>query len=276
MRRIEVKCGELILKLGSRTYIMGILNLTPDSFSDGGKFSYIEDAIRRAKEMVEDGADIIDLGGESTRPGYIGVPAEEEIERILPVLNRLVSEIHVPISIDTSKAYVADCMLKAGASMINDVGGLQRDPEMSSICSRHQVPVVVMHNQHGTDYKGDIMAEIADFLRKSVEIALKAGISGYNIILDPGIGFGKTLEQNIEVLSRLEELTSLGYPILLGTSRKGMFGRILSLPPSERVEATISTSVIGVTKGVDIIRVHDVKENFRAVKVADAILRRTV
>ncbi len=275
MRSGELKCGERIFNLGSRTYIMGILNLTPDSFSDGGKFSYIEDAMRHANQMVNDGADILDLGGESTRPGHASVTAEEEINRVLPVLKRLVSEVHAPISIDTSKAAVAGCMLAAGAHMINDVWGLQRDPAMAGICAEYQVPVVLMHNQNGTEYASDIMMEIVAFLKKSVEIALSAGIKEHNIILDPGIGFGKTLEQNIAVISRLEELNCLGYPILLGTSRKGMFGKILPLPPEERVEATISTSVIGVTKGVDFIRAHDVKENFRAVRVADAILRKT-
>lgn len=274
MRSGEIKCGDRIFNLGSRTYIMGILNLTPDSFSDGGKFTYIEDAIKHAHQMVTDGADILDLGGESTRPGHAEVTAEEEIKRVLPVLKRLISEVNAPISIDTSKAAVAGCMLAAGAHMINDVWGLQKDPAMAGICAEYQVPVVLMHNQSGTEYAGDIMGEIAVFLKKSVEIALAAGIKEHHIILDPGIGFGKTLEQNIEVISRLLELGSLGYPILLGTSRKGMFGRILSLPPEERVEATISTSVIGVTKGVDFIRVHDVKENFRAVRVADAIVRK--
>ncbi len=268
-----MKCGNLLLDFGSRTYIMGILNLTPDSFSDGGHYNYIEEAILYAKKMVEDGADIIDLGGESTRPGHTPVSADEEIERVLPVLKRLVLEVEVPISIDTSKAAVAEIMLINGADMINDVWGLQRDREMAYVCAKYKVPVVLMHNRDNTDYSEDIMTEILEFLNRSIEIAASAGIEKNTIILDPGIGFGKTFEQNVEVLARLEEIKILGYPILLGTSRKGMFGRILDLPVSERVEATISTSVIGITKGVDIIRVHDVKENLRAIKVADAIIR---
>ena len=270
----EMKCGDAKLLLGSRTYIMGILNLTPDSFSDGGRFNYLEAAVAHAADMAAEGADLIDVGGESTRPGHTKVPAAEEISRLLPVIKRLVAASEVPISVDTSKASVAECMLSAGAHMINDVWGLQRDPAMARVCADYQVPVVIMHNQTGTDYDGDLMTAIMGFLEKSVEIALKAGIHQHNIILDPGIGFGKTFEQNLEVLGRLEELNALGFPLLLGTSRKGLFGRILPLTAEQRVEATISTSVIGVAKGVDFIRVHDVKENFRAVRVADAILRK--
>jgi dihydropteroate synthase len=274
-RKINVKAKEYILALGSKTYIMGILNVTPDSFSDGGKFTDIEKAISHAKEMLRDGADIIDIGGESTRPGHEEISPEEEINRVLPVVEKLIKEINVPISVDTSKAIVAKKVLEVGAHMINDVWGLQKDPQLANIIAEYNVPVVMMHNQIGTEYDGDIMENIKVFLKKSIAIALHAGIKKENIILDPGIGFGKTPEQNIHVLSRLHELNDLGYPILLGTSRKSMIGKILDLPANERVEGTVATSVMGVMQGMDILRVHDVKENLRAVKVTDAIVRGT-
>ncbi|MFZ5969374.1 MAG: dihydropteroate synthase [Bacillota bacterium] len=274
-RKVDVQCGKYTLNLGSRTYMMGILNITPDSFSDGGDFIDVEKAITHAKQMVAEGADIIDIGGESTRPGSAEVNAEEELTRVLPVVKRLMEEVDVPISVDTYKAEAAEEVLKLGVHMINDVWGLQRDERMASVVAKYDIPVVVMHNQIGTEYKTDIMEEIGRFLKQSAQIALDAGVKKENIILDPGIGFGKTPEQNIHVMSRLEELNVLGYPILLGTSRKSMIGKILDLPPKERVEGTISTSVIGVMKGMDILRVHDVKENIRAVKVADAIVRGT-
>ncbi|QXM07178.1 dihydropteroate synthase [Crassaminicella indica] len=272
-RKVDIKAKEYTLNLGSRTYIMGILNVTPDSFSDGGKFIDIEKAVHHAKEMIKEGADIIDIGGESTRPGHTEVSAEEEITRVLPVVKRLIKEINAPISVDTTKAAVAEKVLEMGAHMINDVWGLQKDPQMAKVVSKYQVPIVIMHNQIGTEYDGDIMENIKVFLKKSIDIALDAGIKKENIILDPGIGFGKTPEQNIHVMSRLHELNDLGYPILLGTSRKSMIGKILDLPANERVEGTIATSVIGIMHGMDILRVHDVKENIRAVKVADAIVR---
>lgn len=274
-RKIDIKCGKYELNLGKRTYIMGILNVTPDSFSDGGSFIDVDKAVAHAKKMVAEGADIIDIGGESTRPGSQEVGAEEEIRRVLPVVKKLVDEIDVPVSVDTSKAVVAEEVLKVGAHMINDVWGLQRDPEMAAVVAKYNVPVFVMHNQIGTEYKTDIMEEIKLFFQQTIDIALKAGIAKENIILDPGIGFGKTPEQNILVMSRLEELNEIGYPILLGTSRKSMIGKILDLPANERVEGTLSTSVIGIMKGLDILRVHDVKENTRACMVTDAIVRGT-
>ncbi len=272
-RKVEVQCREHTLSLGSRTYIMGILNVTPDSFSDGGKFTQLQSAVEHAKEMVSQGADIIDIGGESTRPGHTPIDAEEEIARVLPVLEKLVQELDIPISVDTTKALVANKVLEAGAHMVNDIWGLQKDPAMAQVLARYDVPIVIMHNQEGTDYEGDIMEEIIRFLKKSVSIALDAGIRRENIILDPGIGFGKTADQNIQVLARLCELNELGFPVLLGASRKSMIGKILALEKDQRLEGTLSTSVIGVMSGVDIVRVHDVKENYRAVKVADAIVR---
>lgn len=273
-RKKEIICDEYKLRLGTKTYIMGILNVTPDSFSDGGEFLDIDKAIRHAKDMVKAGAHIIDVGGESTRPGAEEVGEEEEIKRVLPVVKRLVKEIDVPISVDTYKASVAEKVLEAGAHIINDVWGLQRDENIASVIAKYKVPVVIMHNQIGTEYKRDIIEEICGFLNKSIDIAIKAGIKEENIILDPGIGFGKTPEQNMEVMSRLGELNDLGYPILLGTSRKSMIGKILDLPAKERVEGTLATTVMGIIQGVDIVRVHDIKENLRVAMVTDAIVRR--
>jgi dihydropteroate synthase len=273
-RKIELKCREYQLNLGTRTYIMGILNVTPDSFSDGGEFVDVEKAVNQAKKMVAEGADIIDVGGESTRPGSMEVDAEEELARVLPVVKRLVKEVDVPISVDTYKAEVAEKVLEVGAHIINDVWGMQRDANMASVIAKFDVPIIVMHNQKGTEYKKDIMEEICQFLKRSIDIGVKSGIKSENIILDPGIGFGKTPEQNMVVMSRLGELNDLGCPVLLGTSRKSMIGKILDLPAKERVEGTIATTVLGITQGVDIIRVHDVKENLRAAKVTDAIVRR--
>ena len=263
-----------MFEFSKKTYIMGILNVTPDSFSDGGEYNEAESALKRAVEMQNQGADIIDVGGESTRPGHIPVSEQDEIKRISKVVRLLSDNMDIPISIDTYKSNVANCALNLGASIVNDIWGLQRDPEMAVVVARNDAYVVAMHNQDGTEYEADIMEEIKSFLKKSVEIAINAGVDKDKIILDPGIGFGKTPEQNIEVMARLEELKSLGYPILLGASRKSMIGKILDLPSNERVEGTVATTVIGIEKGADIVRVHDVKENCRAAKVADAILRR--
>lgn len=272
-RRIDINCGKYELNLGTRTLIMGILNVTPDSFSDGGDYAQVNVAVKHAKAMASEGADILDIGGESTRPGAQEVDAAQELERVLPVVQRLVGEVDLPISVDTYKAKVAEEVLKAGAHIINDVWGLQRDPNIASVIAKYDAPVIIMHNRKNTEYKKDIIEEICDFFKKSIDIALKAGIKKENIILDPGIGFGKTPEQNMVIMSRLGEFNDLGYPVLLGTSRKSMIGKILDLPPKERVEGTLSTTVMGIIQGVDIVRVHDVKENVRAAKVTDAIVR---
>lgn len=272
-RNQEIKMKNYSLNLGEKTYIMGILNVTPDSFSDGGDFTHIDSAIKRAKEMVLEGADIIDIGGESTRPGSKTVDAEEEIKRVLPVVERLIKEVDAPISVDTSKASVAEEVLKAGAHMINDVWGLQKDPKMAQVIAKYNVPVCVMHNKLNSNYEGDMVEEVLEFLQNSIDIALKAGIKKENIILDPGIGFGKTPEQNIIMMNRLGELNKLGYPVLLGTSRKSMIGKITGLEPKDRVEGTIATSVLGIVHGMEILRVHDIKENRQAVMVTDAIIR---
>ena len=263
-----------MFEYGKRTYIMGILNVTPDSFSDGGNFNNIDAAIKHAREMIEDGVDIIDIGGESTRPGHKYVEADEEIQRVTPVIKELKKEINVPISIDTYKSKVAEEALKLGVEMINDVWGLKRDKDMAKVVAKYDAHVCIMHNQDGTDYNEDIMESIKKSLNESISIALKAGVKKNKIVLDPGIGFGKTFEQNLEVLKRLDELNDLGYPILLGTSRKSVIGNVLNVEPKERLEGTIATTVLGVRDGVDIVRVHDVKENLKAAKMADAIYRR--
>ena len=263
-----------MFEYGKRTYIMGILNVTPDSFSDGGNFNNIDAAIKHAREMIEDGVDIIDIGGESTRPGHKYVEADEEIQRVTPVIKELKKEINVPISIDTYKSKVAEEALKLGVEMINDVWGLKRDKDMAKVVAKYDAHVCIMHNQDGTDYNEDIMESIKKSLNESISIALKAGVKKDKIVLDPGIGFGKTFEQNLEVLKRLDELNDLGYPILLGTSRKSVIGNVLNVEPKERLEGTIATTVLGIRDGVDIVRVHDVKENLKAVKMADAIYRR--
>lgn len=262
-----------MLDYGKRTYIMGILNVTPDSFSDGGDFNSVEKALKHAKEMVDEGADMIDIGGESTRPGHTYVDSEEEIRRVVPVIKALKKEISLPMSIDTYKADVAEEALKLGVEMVNDVWGLRRDENMANVIAKYDAEVCIMHNQDGTEYDKDIMEAIKDFLSESIKMALDAGVKKEKIVLDPGIGFGKTFEQNLEVLRRLGELRELGYPILLGTSRKSVIGNVLHLEPKDRVEGTVATTVLGVRDGVDIVRVHDVTENLRAAKMADAIYR---
>ncbi|MGL5755093.1 MAG: dihydropteroate synthase [Paraclostridium sp.] len=259
---------------GKKTYIMGILNVTPDSFSDGGNYTELEKALNHAREMIEQGADIIDLGGESTRPGHKKVEADEELKRVIPIVKSLKKNLNVKVSIDTYKSEVAEESLKLGADMINDVWGLRKDRNMASTIAKYDAYVCIMHNQDGTLYDKDIIESIKEFLMESVKIAKDAGIDEKKIILDPGIGFGKTFEQNLEVMARLEELKELGYPLLLGTSRKSMIGNILNVEPKYRVEGTIATTVLGIKSGVDIVRVHDVLENLRAIKVSDAICRK--
>ncbi len=267
-------CNGKELEIGKKTIIMGILNVTPDSFSDGGKFNTVQLAVNHAKKMQEEGADIIDVGGESTRPGSKKIDVGEEIERVIPVLEEMSKEINILISVDTSKARVAKEVLENGANMINDVWGLQKEPEIAKHIAKYNVPVVIMHNKIDNIYNIDIIESMKNFFRISIDIAKKAGIKDKNIILDPGIGFGKDSEQNIEVMARLGELKDLGYPLLLGTSRKSMIGYILDLSSDMRLEGTIATNVIGVMNGYDIVRVHDVKEHVKALKVADSIYRR--
>lgn len=270
-----LKCRDKNIELGKKTLIMGILNVTPDSFSDGGRYNNLDSALEQAKKMVEDGVDIIDIGGESTRPGHTQISVEEEIERVVPVIEMLSKELDVIISIDTYKYQVAEAALKAGAHIINDILGLQYDNgEMAMLAAEYNVPVIAMHNQNGTEYSEDIILSMRKFFERTYEISDRYGISRDNIILDPGIGFGKGMEENIEVLARLEELRDMGR-ILLGTSKKRFIGTILGgLSTDERVEGTVATTVIGIGKGVDIVRVHNVLENKRAALVADRIYRR--
>lgn len=267
-----INIGNKEFELGKKTHIMGILNVTPDSFSDGGSFNSVDRALKHAEEMISLGADIIDIGGESTRPGHIIVSEEEEIERVLPVIRALKLNFDIPISIDTYKAKVAEAAVKEGADLINDVWGFKKDPLMAKIAAKLQVPCCLMHNRDNTNYS-DLMKDILCDLQESIDIALEAGVKPYNIIIDPGIGFAKTYTQNLAVMNNLEKLTTLGFPVLLATSRKSMIGNTLNLPPKERVEGTVATTVIGIMKGCDFVRVHDVLENKRAIMMTDAIVR---
>lgn len=269
----HLKCREFEIEIGKNTLIMGILNVTPDSFSDGGQFNSVSQGLNQAIKMVKEGADIIDVGGESTRPGSDYVEVSEEIKRVVPVIQELKRFINKPISIDTYKADVARAALEVGANIVNDVWGLQKDPNIANVIAEYDVPVVVMHNQEDTIYENDIIESMKSFFEKSIEIALSAGVKKEQIILDPGIGFGKTVAQNLEVMNRLEELNSLGYPILLGISRKSIIGKTLDLPTHDRLEGTLALNAIGIQKGVEIIRVHDVKENLKAAKMIDAVCR---
>lgn len=273
---MKLQCRELELELGRRTYIMGILNLTPDSFSDGGKYNQIEAALQHAKEMIEEGADILDIGGESTRLGHIQISEEEEIERVLPVIRSLRKQFpHVLLSIDTYKWKVAEAALEAGVHILNDIWGLQYDKgEMAALAKKYEVPVIVMHNQNTEEYQEDRVQTLRKFFEKSFEIAERVGLSKEKLLLDPGLGFGKGFLGDVELLGRLSELRDMG-PILLGTSKKRLIGTLLQgLPPEERVEGTAATTVIGIQQGVDIVRVHNVKENKRVAMVADAIYRK--
>jgi dihydropteroate synthase len=267
----QLSCGPYNLNLSEKTFIMGILNLTPDSFSDGGKFNQIDSALAHAEEMIANGADIIDVGGESTRPGAEYVDSAEEIKRVVPIIEKLSKEINVPISIDTYKADVAEQAILAGATIINDVWGAKADPNMAAVAAKYNVPIVLMHNRQERKYES-LIPDMIDDLNESVEIVKRAGVQDENIILDPGIGFAKTIEDNLVVMRNLETFTQLGYPVLLGTSRKSFIGRILDLPPSDRMEGTGATVCLGIEKGCSIVRVHDVQGIARMAKMMDAML----
>lgn len=253
---------------------MGILNITPDSFSDGGRFFSTERAVDGALAMEADGADLIDVGAESTRPGAAEVGSEEEWNRLSRVLPGLLNSVNIPLSVDTYKAEVAELAIRAGVRVVNDVWGLQRDPDMAGLIASTGVGAVLMHNQNGQEYPGPVAERILRFFDKSLELATAAGIREEQIVLDPGIGFGKSPEQNLQVMSDLAKLKSLGFPLLLGVSRKSVIGRVLDLPADERTEGTIALNVLGIASGVDIIRVHDVQPNLRAARMSDAICRR--
>src|SRR5438128_2917495 len=257
---------------GARTYVMGIVNVTPDSFSGDG-VTDLETAVSQARQMEQDGADLIDIGGESTRPetwAGPGLSAEEELARVIPVVQRVAATIKVPVSIDTYKADVATRALEAGARLVNDVWALRRDPPMAAVVSRAGVPVVLMHNKLGGRYH-DLLEEIAASLGESIELGQAAGIPEDRIILDPGIGFGKTREENLEIIRRLPELRRLGFPLLIGPSRKSFIGKTLDLPAGERLEGTAAAVALSIAGGADIVRVHDVKAMVRLARMADAI-----
>ncbi|WP_334075595.1 MULTISPECIES: dihydropteroate synthase [Paenibacillus] len=265
-------CGETTLKLGERTLIMGILNVTPDSFSDGGKYNDPERAVRHALQMIADGADLIDLGGESTRPGHQSVSEQEELERVVPVVEALHREApHIPISVDTYKSRVAREALKAGAHIINDVWGFKADPQMAAVAVEFGCPAILMHNRDNRDYT-DLLQDVADDLLESVALARTAGVKEERIILDPGIGFAKDYNENLLVMKNLDRLMDLGYPLLLGTSRKKFIRTALDLPTEEVVFGTAATVALGIAQGCQIVRVHDVKEIKRTALMCDAIL----
>jgi dihydropteroate synthase len=280
---MKLSWNNFILDFSKKTCIMGILNITPDSFSDGGRYFDKTSAINKALQMTEDGADIIDIGGESTRPGSEPVPVEEELRRILPVIKSIAGEIKIPVSIDTYKSEIAKRALNAGASMVNDISGLRFDPEMAKVVSDYKVPVVIMHikgtpkiMQHKPVYDA-LIPEILEYLSQSITIAGEAGISDNIIMIDPGLGFGKTFEHNLEIIHNLHEFTLLGKPILIGPSRKAFIGKILGdLPPEERLEGTAAAVAISIMNGANIVRVHDVKEMARVARVADAIKRKRI
>ena len=277
--RIILNCHSRKLELGRRTLVMGILNVTPDSFSDGGLFIKPENAIDRARIMVAEGADIIDIGGESSRPGAHSVSAEAEMDRVLPVIDGLAKAVEVPISIDTYKASVAQKALDAGACIINDITALQGDPEMVSVAAEAGVPVILMHmkgipkNMQRDPHYDSLISEIISFLETKIQLAIDAGISHGQIVIDPGIGFGKTVEHNLEIIRRLREFKVLNKPILIGTSRKSFIGKILNLPPDDRIEGTAATVAIAIANGADIVRVHNVKEMVKVARMTDAIVR---
>jgi len=273
----EINCGRVKLPL-NRTLVMGILNVTPDSVYAGTRKPSAEEAVEHGKKLAEDGADILDVGGESTRPGSDPVSVEEELSRVIPVIEELSAEVSAPISVDSYKVDVVEKALKSGASMINDVYGL-RTPGMAELVARADVPVIIMHmkgtpkNMQENPTYGDVVGEIKEFFTERIEVAQAAGVKKEKIILDPGIGFGKTLEHNLEIIRRLAEFRDMGYPILVGPSRKSFIGAILDLPPEQRLYGTLSATAVAIANGADIVRVHDVAEVVQAGRVADAIIQ---
>jgi dihydropteroate synthase len=275
----NIKCGDHFLEFGKRTLVMGVINVTPDSFSDGGKFYDSNVAITHAKHLVSEGADIIDVGGESTRPGSESVSLDEEMRRVIPVIEGISKDVNAPVSIDTCKSTVAKAALDAGACIINDISAMRSDPKIASVASEYSSPLILMHMQ-GTPKDmqknpqyDDIMEDIKKFLKARVDFAISKGVPRENIIIDPGIGFGKTLEHNYDIIRRLEELEQLNLPILIGTSRKSFIGNTLGLDVDDRLEGTLATITMSIVNGADIVRVHDVKEAVRTAKMTDAIYR---
>jgi dihydropteroate synthase len=276
----NINCGDYSLELGKRTLVMGIINITPDSFSDGGKFFDSKEAISNAQSLVSQGADIIDVGGESTRPGSDSVSLDEEMRRVIPVIEGISKEVNVPISVDTCKSEVAKAALDAGACIINDISAMRSDPKIANVAAEYSSPLILMHMQ-GTprdmqkDPKySDVLGEIRKFLKERIDFARSKGVITENIIIDPGIGFGKTLEHNYEIIRKLGGLKDLNQPILIGTSRKSFIGNTLGLDVDDRLEGTLATITMCIINGADIIRVHDVKEAVRTAKMTDAIYRK--
>lgn len=266
-----MQIGNKDFKVSGKTYVMGILNVTPDSFSDGGKWNRMDAALAHVEEMLKDGMDVLDIGGESTRPGYTLLSDEEETERVVPVIEAVKARFDVPVSLDTYKSRVAQAGIEAGADLINDIWGLKYDGQMAKVIAESGLPCCLMHNRKDTDYRSfmqDVAADLADCLH----LAECAGIPQDKIILDPGVGFAKSYEQNLQIINNMEQLHVLGCPILLGTSRKSVIGLTLELPAPERLEGTLVTTVMAVMKGCMFVRVHDVKENVRAIRMAEAIL----
>ncbi|EMS69664.1 dihydropteroate synthase [Ruminiclostridium cellobioparum] len=274
MEQRFMKIWKNIWEWGNKTYIMGILNVTPDSFSDGGCYVSRDAAVRQAIRMYDEGADIIDVGGETTKPGAGPVAADIETDRVIPVIESLSKVIRIPVSVDTYRAKTAELAIKAGASMVNDVWGLKYDPDMAAVIATYRVPVCIMHNRTGgTDYGDDLIGKILLELEESISIAKNANIPDENIMIDPGIGFAKTWEQNITVMRHLEDFKKLGYPVLLGASRKSFIGKVLDLEVADRLEGTLAATSIGITKGIDMVRVHDVLQNSRVAKMMDSMVR---
>ncbi|MEG1256734.1 dihydropteroate synthase [Clostridium sp.] len=267
-----MRIGNKEFIMGERTYVMGILNVTPDSFSDGGKFDRVELALKHAEELINAGADIIDVGGESTRPSSEPVEVDEEINRVIPVIKAIKEKFHIPVSIDTYKARTAEEAIKVGADIINDVWGFKKDKAMAKVAAKYGVPCILMHNRENIPYN-NLMEDVLGDLVESINLALDAGVKEENIVLDPGIGFAKTYEENLIVMNNLEKIRNLGYPVLLGTSKKSMIGLTLDLPVNARVEGTLATTVVGIMKGCEFIRVHDVLENKRVCLMTDKILK---
>lgn len=263
-----MKIGRFRFDLENDPVIMGILNITPDSFSDGGKFNTVDEALKHTEQMIADGAKIIDVGGESTRPGYTQISDEEEIARVVPIIESIKNNFDVPVSLDTYKADVAKAGIEAGCDLINDIWGLKYDAgEMAKVIAESGLPVCIMHNKENNIYN-DFVADVVTELKDSIEIAHRAGIKDSQIILDPGVGFGKDYKQNLQIIKNVDKLSELGYPVLLGTSRKSVIGIALDVDQSERMAGTVATTVMGLERGCRIFRVHDVKENYQAMKMA--------
>ena len=275
MHVIVYQFGNTEMDFKKETVIMGILNVTPDSFSDGGKFGRIDAALKHAEEMLRDGAKIIDVGGESTRPGHVPISLEEELERTVPVIKALTRELGCTVSIDTYKAGVAEEAILAGAQIINDIWGAKREPYIADVAAKHDVPIILMHNREKAEYEGNFMDEVIADLEESVGIAVAAGVAHDNIWLDPGIGFARNAIQNIWTMQGLDRISEMGYPVLLGTSRKSLIGNVLGLPVEERLEGTGATVCYGIEHGCHIMRVHDVKEIARMAKMMDVLTGKT-